>query len=86
MSSISIDFIFVRRKYGAYNKYNQTKEHPFSTARYFSSERLQKDHGPVPKKTGSVTKSAASHYFFYHLWKKRTMHIKWGKKIITLQN
>jgi len=27
--------------------------------------------GPVPRKTGSVTMSAASHYFAYHLQKRQ---------------
>jgi len=35
----------------------------FITVRYFSSEKQRKEHGPATKRTGSVAKSATSHYF-----------------------
>jgi len=47
-----------------------SKDMSYITVRYFSSERLRKDHCLVPKRTGSVTKSGASRYFVYHLYKK----------------
>jgi len=56
-------------------KINKYKICPFITARYFSSERLRKDHGPDPKRTaGSVNKSAASHYFVYYLLKSNNAY------------
>jgi len=48
---------------------------PFITARYFSSERLRKDHGAASKRTGAVPKFAALHYFVIVYKKKREQYI-----------
>jgi len=58
--SVSILFLFGENTERTINII-QTKDTSSITARYFSSERLRKDHGPVPKRTGSVAKSATSH-------------------------